>query len=29
MLKDWLDSHLPGLVEGMVAKEIERITKKG
>ena len=29
MLKDWLDSHLPSLVEGMVAKEIERITKKG
>jgi uncharacterized protein len=29
MLKDWLDSHLPGLVEAMVAKEIERITKKG
>jgi cell pole-organizing protein PopZ len=29
MLKDWLDSHLPGLVERMVAKEIERITKKG
>jgi uncharacterized protein len=29
MLKDWLDSHLPNLVEAMVAKEIERITKKG
>jgi uncharacterized protein len=29
MLKEWLDSHLPSLVEGMVAKEIERITKKG
>ncbi len=29
MLKDWLDSNLPGLVEAMVAKEIERITKKG
>ncbi len=29
MLKDWLDNHLPGLVEAMVAKEIERITKKG
>lgn len=29
MLKDWLDSHLPSLVEAMVAKEIERITKKG
>ena len=29
MLKDWLDSHLPALVEAMVAREIERITKKG
>ena len=29
MLKEWLDGHLPGLVEAMVAKEIERITKKG
>jgi uncharacterized protein len=29
MLKEWLDAKLPGLVEGMVAKEIERITKKG
>lgn len=29
MLKEWLDSNLPGLVEAMVAKEIERITKKG
>lgn len=29
MLKDWLDNHLPELVEAMVAKEIERITKKG
>jgi uncharacterized protein len=29
MLKDWLDAKLPGLVEAMVAKEIERITKKG
>lgn len=26
MLKDWLDANLPGLVEGMVAKEIARIT---
>jgi cell pole-organizing protein PopZ len=26
MLKDWLDSNLPTLVEGMVAKEIARIT---
>jgi uncharacterized protein len=29
MLKDWLDANLPSLVESMVAKEIERITKKG
>jgi uncharacterized protein len=29
MLKEWLDTNLPVLVEGMVAKEIERITKKG
>ena len=29
MLKNWLDTNLPILVEGMVAKEIERITKKG
>ncbi len=29
MLKDWLDAHLPTIVEAMVAKEIERITKKG
>lgn len=26
MLKEWLDSNLPRLVEGMVAKEIARIT---
>ncbi len=26
MLKDWLDAHLPALVEQMVAKEIARIT---
>jgi uncharacterized protein len=29
MLKEWLDANLPSLVEAMVAKEIERITKKG
>jgi uncharacterized protein len=29
MLKDWLDSNLPSLVEAMVSREIERITKKG
>jgi uncharacterized protein len=28
MLKDWLDSHLPNLVESMVEREIARITKK-
>jgi len=26
MLKDWLDANLPGLVEGMVKREIDRIT---
>lgn len=26
MLRDWLDSHLPQIVESMVAKEISRIT---
>jgi hypothetical protein len=29
MLKEWLDANLPTLVESMVAREIERITKKG
>ena len=29
MLKDWLDAHLPPLVESMVAREIERIARKG
>ncbi len=28
MLKDWLDAHLPVIVESMVAREIARITKK-
>jgi len=28
MLKDWLDSNLPELVEAMVAKEIARISGK-
>lgn len=28
MLKDWLDANLPQLVEGLVAKEIARITGK-
>ena len=29
MLKQWLDTHLPGIVEAMVDREITRITKKG
>lgn len=29
MLKEWLDANLPSIVEAMVAREIERITKKG
>jgi cell pole-organizing protein PopZ len=29
MLKDWLDSNLPPIVEAMVEREIMRITKKG
>ena len=29
MLKDWLDAHLPTIVEAMVEREIMRITKKG
>jgi cell pole-organizing protein PopZ len=28
-LKDWLDAHLPPIVEAMVEREIMRITKKG
>lgn len=28
MLKEWLDTNLPALVEAMVAKEISRITGK-
>lgn len=28
MLKEWLDTNLPSLVEAMVAKEISRITGK-
>ena len=26
LLRDWLDAHLPDMVEAMVAKEIARIT---
>ena len=29
MLKDWLDTHLPPIVEAMVEREIMRMTKKG
>ncbi|MFM2237594.1 MAG: hypothetical protein RL209_1628 [Pseudomonadota bacterium] len=29
MLKDWLDTQLPPIVEAMVEREITRITKKG
>ena len=29
MLKDWLDSHLPSIVERLVKAEIERMAKKG
>ena len=29
MLKEWLDTNLPGIVEAMVEREITRITKKG
>ena len=29
MLKEWLDTNLPPIVEAMVEREITRITKKG
>ena len=29
VLKEWLDSNLPAIVEAMVEREITRITKKG
>ncbi|MFS8038516.1 DUF2497 domain-containing protein [Xanthobacter sp. AM11] len=29
MLKDWLDQRLPGIVEGLVRAEIERVTRQG
>ncbi len=29
MLKEWLDTNLPSIVEAMVDREITRITKKG
>jgi hypothetical protein len=28
MIKQWLDNHLPGLVESLVNKEIEKITRQ-
>jgi cell pole-organizing protein PopZ len=28
MLKEWLDSHLPEIVEDLVTREIARITGK-
>lgn len=28
MLKDWLDQHLPGIVEGLVRAEIERVSRQ-
>ncbi len=29
MLREWIDAHLPGIVESMVAREIARITREG
>jgi uncharacterized protein len=29
MLKEWLDSHLPGLVERMVEQEVQRLSRQG
>jgi cell pole-organizing protein PopZ len=29
MLKEWLDTHLPDIVEQMVAREVARITGRG
>ena len=29
LLKEWLDQNLPPIVDRLVQKEIERITKKG
>ena len=29
MLKHWLDSNLPGLVERLVREEIERVARRG
>jgi cell pole-organizing protein PopZ len=29
LLKDWLDAHLPGIVENAVQAEVERISRRG
>jgi hypothetical protein len=29
MLQDWLNQHLPSMVEGLVQQEIERVTRRG
>jgi cell pole-organizing protein PopZ len=29
MIKEWLDAHLPGLVERLVAREITRVSGRG
>jgi cell pole-organizing protein PopZ len=29
MLKEWLDNHLPGIVERAVRAEIERVVSRG
>jgi hypothetical protein len=28
MLKDWLDEHLPAIVERLVQKEIQKISRR-
>ena len=29
MLRNWLDAHLPSLVEKLVREEIERVARRG
>jgi len=29
MLKQWLDEHLPSMVERLVREEIERVARRG
>ena len=29
MIKDWLDANLPGIVERLVQREIERMSRQG